>query len=708
MSPARRIFIIYRKELIDILRDRRTLTAMIVIPVVLYPVIMLGFLWLAQFEEVKLKAERFVVAVDDDHTRRELEAMLARVEADEHDASPPPATFDVRVFGQAAPGDDPAIQLHVTLEVVPAESPFPSRVNAHISYNEVDIRSRMAMERLTATLGRFRTLVTRQSVEAILDHAFPGAPVRPDIDVVLNPVRIESRSLASDSQRGGWALGQIIPIILVLMTITGAIYPAIDLTAGERERGTLETLMATPVPPLHLIIGKFLVVATVGLVTAVLNLASVGATMHFGGLTRVLTADHPVQFPLHVLPIILLCMVPFALLFAAVLIAVCSFARTFKEAQNYVMPVIIAALIPSMAVTVPTIRLEGAMLVLPVGNMVLLARELFQQTCDWTAVLVVLLSTSLYAVAAIALATRLFGQEAVLFVDTGSYKTLLLRRFLPPRSSPSPAQVLLLAAILFPVSFYVQGALIGDTVEHFVDKLRWVALVQFGILFLLVPLAICVYLKIDLRSGLRLAPPRWPAWPAALLLGVSSWVLAHEFILLQPQSAAMVEAAGRIESQLQEAPVWLILLLMACAPAVAEEVFFRGFLLSGLGTTLRKWSAIAAAALVFGIFHFMIDRLPLTVLLGLVLGYLCWQSGSIWPGILFHALHNGSTILLARLPAISDWLRIPDSADAQPAHLPLHVIIPALCLFIMGLALARRAGPAGKMGTGSAPATLDE
>lgn len=692
MTPTHRIRIIYRKELVDILRDRRTLTAMIVIPVVLYPVIMLGFLWLAQFEESRLKAERFVVAVDDQSTRLELESILARVEADRQESSAQRTTFDVRVISQPMPGEDPGVQLHVALERVPAELPLPPRVAVHMTYNEVDIRSRTAMEQLTATLGRFGNLAARESVGAIIERVFPEASARPDIDLVLNPVHVESFSLATDSQRGGWALGQIIPIILVLMTITGAIYPAIDLTAGERERGTLETLMATPVPPLHLIIGKFLVVATIGLLTAVLNLASVGATMHFGGLTRVLTADHPVQFPLHVLPIILLCMVPFALLFAAILIAVCSFARTFKEAQNYVMPVIIAALIPSMAVAVPTIRLQGAMLVLPVGNMVLLARELFQQTCDWTAVVVVLLSTSLYAVAAIALATRLFGQEAVLFVDTGSYKTLLLRRFLTPRTMPSLAQVLLLAAILFPVSFYVQGALIGDTVEHFVDKLQHVALVQFGILFLLVPIAMCVYLKINLRTGLRLAAPRWPAWLAALLLGASSWALAHEFILLQPQSAAMVEAARQIESQLKEAPVWLILLVMACAPALSEEVFFRGFLLTGLGTTLRKWPAIIAAALVFGIFHFMIDRLPLTALLGLVLGYLCWQSGSIWPGVLFHTLHNGSTILLSRFPAISAWLRIPASAEPSPTHLPAHIIITAAGLFLLGLALACRAG----------------
>ena len=188
---------------------------------------------------------------------------------------------------------------------------------------------------------------------------------------------------------------------------------------------------------LYLIVGKFLVVATVALITAVLNLGSVAATMQFGGITQMLTTQKAVTFPLHVLPIILVCMVPFALLFSAILVAVCSFARTFKEAQNYMMPVIIAAMIPGFGAALPNVELKGIMLVVPVANMVLLTRELFQQTFTWSQVAAVLLSTTLYAAAAVAVATKLFGQEVVLFADAGSYKTLLRRRYLRPVPLPT-------------------------------------------------------------------------------------------------------------------------------------------------------------------------------------------------------------------------------------------------------------------------------
>ena len=117
------------------------------------------------------------------------------------------------------------------------------------------------------------------------------------------------------------------------MTITGAIYPAIDLTAGERERGTLESLMSTPVNVLDLVVGKFLVVTTVAIMGATLNLASVTATVYFGGFDRVIATTGG-ALPIGTMVLILLCLIPFAVLMSAIMIAVCSFARTFKEAQN--------------------------------------------------------------------------------------------------------------------------------------------------------------------------------------------------------------------------------------------------------------------------------------------------------------------------------------------------------------------------------------
>ena len=165
------------------------------------------------------------------------------------------------------------------------------------------------------------------------------------------------------------------PLILILMTITGAVYPAIDLTAGERERGTLETLIASPVPRMQLLFAKYAAVVTVALLTAVVNLAAMIATVSSIGLTTVLfgtqgrlarRADGDRGL-----------LVLFAAFFSAVLLAVTSFARSFKEAQAYLIPLMLVSITPGMLSMIPGLKLQGPLVVTPLLNIVLLARDLF-------------------------------------------------------------------------------------------------------------------------------------------------------------------------------------------------------------------------------------------------------------------------------------------------------------------------------------------
>jgi len=690
MSRRVRIGAIYRKELTNILRDRRAMLAMIIIPVVMYPVLMLGFVGAVQTDEAKLRSQTFVVETP---TMEEADNLLARVVIAQDPNAKDQPTFDVR------PGNTPLlmlgdeVQLRVELQVSPRPRPLPERLTVHIAFNEVNVRSRTAMEQLTAALGRYRERMTRDSLEKLLESRLPMVPsTEPVVDLVLSPVSIEAVSTATEQQRGGWALGLIVPVILVLMTITGAIYPAIDLTAGERERGTLEALLATPVPVLHLVMAKFLVVATIGLLAAFVNVLSVGATMHFGGLTKVFAnAEAPVQFPASTLPIIVFSMIPFAMLSSAILVAVCSFARSYKEAQTYVTPVIILALVPAIAATLPSIQLRGIFLVVPVGNMVLLARELFQQTWTWSQVVIVLLSTTLYAAAAVGVAARLFGQEAVLFADAGSYRTLMQRRLMQPSPAPTVAQAVVLTALLFPAVFFINSLFSNLLLEDLIRGLSWLAVVHFGGLFLLLPLAVAVFFKIDLVGTFRLRLPPARAWLAAVLIGVSSWAVAKEFVALQarvvPPSAALQELNRVLSEGAKDVPLWSIVLLLAVIPGIAEEFLFRGFLLSGLGRASGKWTAIIGAGLIFGAFHSFVDKIPMTALMGILLGYVCWQSRSLWPGILAHVMHNSALMVLPNMPRAAQWLAL-SSVESEPDKLlPIHVVIPAAVLLLAGLAI---------------------
>jgi len=702
MKLARHAFIVYRKELVDILRDRRTLLAMVVIPVVLYPVLMVWVVGTAELGQARLEAETFVIQVPDEPTRQTLRHVLETVARDKTAEQSPQPAFKIRV-GHADPSTwGETIQLGVKLTVVEHAAPLPPGLRATVWYNDVDFRSRAALDRLTAELDAFRKMLARQTVHALWESHLaahgnlPGTSAKEEkeanpVDLILEPVAVQARPTATELQRGGWILGQVVPIVLVLMTLTGAVYPAIDLTAGERERGTLEALMVTPAPTLHVITGKFLVVATIALLSAVLNLASVAAAMHFAGITRLMAAERPVVFPIRTLPVILLCMVPLALMFAAGLLAVCSVARTFREAQNYVMPVILACLAASAPVMWPGVELDGVMVVLPVGNMVLLVRALFAQTACWPEAVSVVLTTCLYTAAAVALAARLFGKEAVLFADAGAYRALLCRRVFQRQSFPNAAQALVYAALLFPACFYVQSALFETSQQDVLRHLTILAVVQFGGLFVAGPLALCGYLKIEIRSAFRLRLPARRVWLAAAALGSSSWVLAHEWALWQahvlPLSKATQETLQRIADELAAAPPATVIVLAALVPAVAEEMLFRGFLLSGLKTALGRSGAILAAALVFSLFHFMVGRMPLTFLLGVVLGWLCLRSGSILPGMAVHALHNTFALIFARWEATGRWLGGPWAEAGGTEHLPLGVVTAALCLFLCGVVI---------------------
>ena len=699
MNSPHRIRTIYVKELIDILRDRRTLIAMIVVPIVLYPLLMLGSIQAVSMQSEELQDEEFVILTSTEREQKVIKRWIVdaptiarqlwehKVRAGEADPQEQlwedavPKAFRVKIHrGFEVEQIEQAIQsrqaqLGVVLRLDNPLNEMAKQWKVQLFFDPADIRSATAA-------GRFREILERQAEWIRLGRlAQFGVP-----PIVIDPLRWEDRTVTTP----GSILGQILPLILVLMTITGAIYPAIDLTAGERERGTLETLMVCPVPVLDLVVGKFLVVTTVAIMGAALNLASVSATVYFGGFESVINVAGDEGFPWAALPLILLSLIPFAILMSAIMIAVCSFARTFKEAQNYVTPVILAVLIPGGIAAFPATRLEGVMLVMPVGNMVLLTRELLLGSVIGASTVVwVLLSTSLYATAAVAVASRVFGTESVVFSDTASLKTAFSRRFMRPTERPALATAALVVALLFPVWFYVQAGLQGE--EDFAAVLRGTGWLM-PVFFVLVPVAVCGYFKISLRRTFALGPPGIRYLLAAVLLGLTAWVPAHELAVLQQRFVEMPEALKASDEVLQaalgEMSPWLALLLLAVIPALCEETLFRGFLLSGLRSSLGKWSAILATALAFAVFHYYVFRVPVTMFLGALLGYLCWQSRSIWPAVFMHALHNGVSVGLAIWPALPAALHIDELAPAT--HLPLHVLVPACALFCFGLLLAVR------------------
>lgn len=693
MSRFSRINAVWRKELLDTLRDRRTLIAMIVVPMVLYPGMILISLMAFEFKVTGMRAETFRVAVDNEDARRWVQRLidtdLARqplpgaVPAEDLEAAVqaqrqaeqqaegerpqrmrdsaragarenPPA-FEVRVVDdlRRALGEGD-FHIGVRIEGEPPTPENDSAVRVAVLRNEQNFRSEYAGAAMEGVLQR----AADQLVLERLKREGHGPSF-------VAPIQLFQFNVATQAEQEGWFAGLLIPPILILLTITGTVYPAIDLTAGERERGTLETLMVAPVPTIDLIAGKFIVVALIGVMSAALNLIAFGGTMYLGGLSQMLTTGWKLHVPLSVIPWILLALVPLATMFGAILLAVASFARSFKEAQNYVMPVIMAAMLPALMSVLPGTELAGVNLMIPVANIVLLTRELFMGHIMPEAIATVLLSTSLYAFAAVVIAARLFGQEAVLFADNASLKTVLHRRFFKPASAPSLPAALLLLAIAYPLNFFVQSAIASNeavrgTVWFLVAVAAW-----WVVIFVIAPIAALAYMRVRHASALLLRPPTLAGLAAALLLGGSTWILGLKWLATQqsfmPINPEVLQQAAEQTAFLSQINPALLILLMAVLPAICEEFFFRGYVLSGVRRTFRPAAAVLVVAIAFGLFHQSVHRLPITIALGLVLGLLAVRTGSILPGVLMHMLHNGFTVALgqvAGLPveSVPKWL----------------------------------------------------
>lgn len=687
-----RIKTIYVKELVDLLRDRRTVIATIVVPVVLYPLLMLFSVQAASVQTGRVAQEYVVVGVQNKEDQGTLLRFLdqeppRKLKNGEVDEDYKPLLK--RIHWVVTSDLKAAVQSHeigcgvIVTQIKHVNDPMREQVTFELLLQTDQIRSRIAGQRVEAVFERIGHAQVNKRLEKL--------DVSRD---VIEPFYFKQTNLTTS----GSLLGLILPLLLVLITLTSAIYPAIDLTAGEHERGTLETLMVCPVPVGELVAGKFLTVVTIALLGAMLNLGSVAATVYFGGLTDLLGAmdQNAGDLPLTAIPIVLLALIPFAVLTSAILFAVCGFARSFKEAQNYVTPVILATLLPGMVANLPGTELAGPMLVLPVGNMVLLLRDLLSGTqLQGYQILMVLLSTSLYAGGAVAFAASMFGREAVLFSDNASLKSLFNRKMVQANIYPTPGMACLYVAMLFPTWFYVQNMLQQHFTGDMISILRWVA-VAMPVFFALLPVLMIWYFKCAIKPSFGFQNTSGKYWLSGFLLGLCMWAIGAEVIAFQeyvlPIPEALIKQQAPLEALLKTQPIWWLLLVIAVVPAFVEEMLFRGMLLGSLRSSGKRYLGLFITAAAFALFHFLVYRMAITFVMGLFLAYLCWQSRSIWPGVLAHFMNNAFSVIRSQHgEVIHEWLGI--NAESESNHLPIHIIAIAVLLLVGAWWLSRKPHP---------------
>ena len=690
------------------MRDRRTILTLVLMPLLLYPLLSMTLQrFLASSKVDAGTAYRIAV-------RGEEENAVVRTLLDDPLSQPPAeilAANDAAVakFEIFAPRDQTPEQtleqglVDLAIEVIPGRPPRLDLIARKTDPSSLAAR-RIFVERLQwLKLG-----LAQRRLSAI-------APGRP------NPLpEISVRSLEG-TQRGSM-LATLVPLVLVLMTITGAVYPAIDLTAGERERGTIEALIASPISRGQILFAKYTAVVTVALLTAVVNLVAMLITLKAGGLMPLLTggdAGVPWRALLQIFGLLVL----FSGFFSAVLLSLTSFAKSFKEAQAYLIPLMLLSLAPGVLSLIPGVQLTPKLAVIPLVNIILLARELLAGSVDPVSATAAVLSTIAYAAAALGIAAKLFGSDAVLRGSEVSAASLFTR---PQRPSdvPTPATAALVLAAIFPIYFWVSNSLAqsaratpanaasGSEVvqgaikevaqqmpsdEVNLSRALLSSAAALAIVFGGVPLLAAWFGRDAMVSTFRLRSPLTPsqlilATAGAGVMGLGLWGLAHESFLLTSGGMApeRLELARQLLERLGQVPLWLVLLALAIAPGVIEELCFRGYLFSAFSKVMSPTRTILLTSVLFGLFHvltgnsLLVERFVPTTLMGLFLGWVAYRTGSVWPGMLLHAVHNGFLNTLGRY---RDKLAFLGTVDQEWAHLPPTWLVATTAVAILGVAL---------------------
>ena len=463
----RRLVRLCRKELREIVRDRRTIVTLILMPLLAYPLLSMLFHRLV-FSSITER--RCIVGVVDSESEQQLQKYLSTgqnildgrkareaarrqgpVEEEQPDATDE-LQFAVLVTAESEPPTadlekalaDGLIDLGV--RIVPNDS----RVFIPELGPPVDVELVMRDE---SPLGKAGAEFVEERMRAI-NQSYLFVQMRQMGRRGRMPVDLQTERVAASGS--AVSLTAFVPLILILMTITGAVYPAIDLTAGERERGTLETLMAAPVPRFGLLFAKYIAVVTIAMLTATTNLVAMTATLMATGMGSLVFGPQGPTITL-INQVFLLLML-FAAFFSAILLAITSFARSFKEAQSYLIPVMLITLAPGIMSLMPGLKFTAPLAVTPLLNIVLLARDLLEGNVDVQLATVAVVSTLFYAVAALSLAARIFGTDAVLYGSQATWSDLV-RRPDRQREAPTVSGAMICLACIYPCYFLLANSL---------------------------------------------------------------------------------------------------------------------------------------------------------------------------------------------------------------------------------------------------------
>ncbi|GJI95180.1 sodium ABC transporter [Duganella caerulea] len=396
------MWIIYIKELLELARDRRTFFFTVFIPVFAMPLILTGFGYVSSSMFKQASQAEMAYSIFGKDQAPHLAERFAKEKGFREVVLASPADI------KAAIGED---RIKFAL-VIPAgfEANLAQQQQGVIAlhYNSAATVD-LTRKRVMSVIGGQNRLLREQALSALKLN-------QEQLRFALDPITLEDHSTADKREQMGAVVGGMLPYILLMVCLLAAMYPAIDTGAGEKERGTLETLLLAPVSRSALVMAKFLMLFTVGLTSALLMIASMGVLLTFFGpvigsdLAQMVRAIGPLD-----LAMVALMLVPTAAIFAAILLSISVYAKSYKEAAGLISPLILVTVLPTLVALLPGVELNWKWAMVPLTNVSLAMKELVKGTMDYSMFWVILLSTTLTAGALLAVCRWWFNREQVLF-----------------------------------------------------------------------------------------------------------------------------------------------------------------------------------------------------------------------------------------------------------------------------------------------------
>lgn len=619
-----------KKEMLDVLRDKKTVLMMLVVPIILYPLIFVGVMQIMAMISSGMEEQTYRIAIRSETGEALLEQRLK--EAGEERETPVELAEASLIENYEAALNEEEIDVYVV------EQKQDGKVSYTLYYLSSVTNSAYALDVVEDMLEEYKEDIRVQKIEAA------GL----DADEILEPVVYEEADIASTEQSLGSIMGMILPFMLIVSLLMGTMYPAIDTTAGERERGTLETILTLPVTNRQLIISKFLTVAAIGLVSAALNIVSMSGIAFYMYQVMDLTLEEGVSVAwgsfIPVLLVTILAILAFSLFISAVTMCVTAFAKSYKEANNYITPLLLVFMLTGYIAFIPNVELTRTMAMVPVANISLLLKNLMAFKYDYAIITIVILSNVAYAVLAILFLSRIYDSESILFGEgKGGMQLLEKRSNMKKGGVPDVSDAWFMIALTIVMMLYLGSML----------QLRFGIGGVFGtqMILLLMPLLFVWYTKRDVKRTYCFYKAKPAAYLGAFLMipGITVIVMVLSVFLMKlfPGSAgAVTDAFGEILS----GNVWIQIAVISITPAICEEMLFRGFLFSAMRNRYRAVTAILIVAALFGVYHMSLVKFFTTGLLGFVFCYIVYLTGSIFPAMLMHCVNNLIAVLLSYAP----------------------------------------------------------